>query len=249
MSGHSKWSTIKHKKGAADAKRGKIFTKHAKLIEIAAREGGGSDLDMNSALKTAVDNAKTDNVPNNNIDRAIKKGTGELKGDATVGVTYECYAPGGTACIIECLTDNKNRTLANVKSTIEKRGGKWAESGSVMFMFDRKGVVQAEGVLDEELELTLMDAGAEEIESGNGHIAVTSAAGDWPQVRDALKAANKTIQQAGLQYVAKQDVTIETLEDAQKVMGFIEAIEEDEDVSDVHSNVDIPEKIASQLSE
>lgn len=249
MSGHSKWSTIKHKKGAADAKRGKIFTKHAKLIEIAAREGGGSDLDMNSALYTAVENAKADNVPNANIDRAVKKGSGELKGDATVGITYECYAPGGTACIIECLTDNKNRTLANVKSTIEKRGGKWAESGSVMFMFDRKGVVQAEGTLNEELELTLMDAGAEEIESTDATITVTSAAGDWPQVRDALKAANKTVQEAGLQYIAQQDVTINTLEDAEKLMAFIEAIEEDEDVSDVHSNADIPEEIASQLGE
>ncbi len=139
MSGHSKWSSIKHKKGAADAKRGKIFTKHAKLIEIAAREGSSGDLAMNAALKAAVDNAKAANVPNANIDRSIKKGTGELKGELTVSVTYEAYAPGGTALIIECLTDNKNRTLPNIRTIIEKRGGKMAESGSVMFMFTQKG--------------------------------------------------------------------------------------------------------------
>jgi YebC/PmpR family DNA-binding regulatory protein len=247
MSGHSKWSTIKHKKGAADAKRGKIFTKHAKLIEIAAREGGGSDLDMNAALKTAIDNAKADNVPNANIERAVKKGTGELKGEATASIIYECYAPGGTACIIECLTDNKNRTLANVKSTIEKRGGKWAESGSVMFLFGRKGVVVATGILDEELELALMDAGAEEIEVHDGTINVTTASTIWPKVRDALKAANREVQEAGLRFVAEQEVVINDLESAQKFMHFIEAIEEDEDVSDVHSNAHITAEIASQL--
>lgn len=247
MSGHSKWSTIKHKKGAADAKRGKIFTKHAKLIEMAAREGGGSDLEMNAALKAAIDNAKADNVPNANIERAVKKGTGELKGEATVGIIYECYAPGGTACIIECLTDNKNRTLANVKSTIEKRGGKWAESGSVMFLFSRKGVVVATGILNEELELALMDAGAEEIEVHDDTISVTTASTMWPKVRDVFKAAHKKVQEAGLRFVAEQEVVINDLESAQKFMHFIEAIEEDEDVSDVHSNANISPEVASQL--
>lgn len=247
MSGHSKWSTIKHKKGAADAKRGKIFTKHAKLIEIAAREGGGSDTSMNAALKTAVDNAKAENVPNANIERAIKKGSGELKGDATVEVTYECYAPGGAACIIECLTDNKNRTLANVKSTIEKRGGKWAESGSVMYMFGRKGVVLAEGEVNDDLELTLIDAGAEDIDAADGNIAVTTDGGSWPKVRDALKEAGCEVKESGLKYVAQQDVAVSDAEAAKKLMDFIEALEEDEDVSEVHTNADISDEIAASL--
>lgn len=249
MSGHSKWSTIKHKKGAADAKRGKIFTKHAKLVEIAAREGGGGDLSMNAALKTAVDNAKADNVPNANIDRAIKKGTGELKGEQTVAVIYEAYGPGGIACIIECLTDNKNRTLANVRSTIEKRGGKWAESGSVMFMFDQKGVVVAEGSIDDELELALIDAGAEDIEASDDTVVVTTELTKWTEARDTLKEAGKTVREAGLKYIAQQDIAISDKEAAEKVLGFIEAIEEDDDVSEVHTNADIDDDIIVELDQ
>ncbi len=247
MSGHSKWSTIKHKKGAADAKRGKIFTKHAKLIEIAAREGGGGDPTMNAALKAAIDNAKAENVPNANIDRAVKKGTGELKGDATVGVIYEAYAPGGTALIIECLTDNKNRTLPNVRTIIEKRGGKMAESGSVMFLFSQKGVVVANGTMNDELELSLIDAGAEDIEVSDEIVSVTTEVGSWTNVRDLLKEKGLEIQEAGMKYIAMQEVSVEDLESAQKLMDLISAIEEDEDVSDVHTNADISDEIASQL--
>jgi len=247
MSGHSKWSSIKHKKGAADAKRGKIFTKHAKLIEIAAREGGSGDLAMNAALKAAVDNAKAANVPNANIDRSIKKGTGELKGELTVSVTYEAYAPGGTALIIECLTDNKNRTLPNIRAIIERRGGKMAESGSVMFMFTQKGVVMANGELNDDLELSLMDANAEDIESDDGMITVTTDAASWAKARDTLKSAGLEIQEAGMKYVPLQEVTIDELEAAQKLMDLISAIEEDEDVSDVHTNADITDEVASQL--
>jgi YebC/PmpR family DNA-binding regulatory protein len=247
MSGHSKWSTIKHKKGAADAKRGKIFTKHAKLIEIAAREGGGGELETNSALKTAVDNAKQENVPNANIERAIKKGTGELKGEATVGVVYECYGPGGIACIIECLTDNKNRTLANVRSSLEKKGGKWAESGSVAFMFERKGIVVAQGAMNEDLELALIDAGAENITEEEGFITVTTDLTMWTNARDALKAAGLEVKESGLKYVASQDVEITDPEIAQKVLNLIDAIEEDEDVSEVHTNADIDATVMEQL--
>ncbi len=247
MSGHSKWSTIKHKKGAADAKRGKVFTKHAKLIEIATREGGGGDPDMNARLATAIENAKLDNVPNANIDRAIKKGSGELKGEATAEVIYEAYAPGGSACIIECLTDNKNRTLSNVRSTIEKRGGKWAVSGSVMFMFAHKGVITATGNVSEEAELGLIEAGADDIEKEGDSITVTTEATVWPRVRDALKDAGCTIKEAGLKYIALQEVPVTNLETAQKLMAFIEHIEEDDDVSEVHSNADISEEIAGQL--
>ena len=242
MSGHSKWASIKHKKGAADAKRGKIFTKHAKLIEIAAREVGSGDIEMNAALKTAVENAKAENVPNANIERSIKKGTGELKGEVTVEETYEAYGPGGIACIIECLTDNRNRTLANVKSGIEKKGGKWAESGSVMFQFDRKGVVLAEGDVNDDLELTLIDAGAEDINAEGGIISVTTGMSDWPKVRDALKEAGCNVQESGLKYVAQQDVSVSDTGTAQKILDFIDALEEDEDVSEVHTNADISEE-------
>lgn len=247
MSGHSKWSTIKHKKGAADAKRGKIFTKHAKLIEIAAREGGGGDISMNSQLATAVENAKADNVPNANIDRAIKKGTGELKGEVTAEVIYEAYAPGGTACIIECLTDNKNRTIANVRSTIEKRGGKWAESGSVMFMFQQKGIVIAKGSIDDETELKLIDAGAEDIQQDDGMITVTTDMTTWTKVRDVLKNKGLELQESGLKYIAMQDVSVDDPETAKKLMDFIEAIEEDDDVSEVHTNADISDDVAANL--
>ena len=248
MSGHSKWSTIKHKKGAADAKRGKIFTKHAKLIEIAAREGGGSDISMNAALATAVENAKADNVPNANIERAVKKGSGELKGDITEEVLYEAYAPGGAACIIECLTDNKNRTLANVRSTIEKRGGKWAESGSVMYMFDRKGVVIAKGSIDDDTELALIDMGAEDIEQSDDMVSITTNAASWNTVRDLLKEKGLEVEEAGLKYIAQQNVPVADAETAQKLLNFMQAIEEDEDVSEVHSNADIQDDIAAQLT-
>lgn len=249
MSGHSKWSTIKHKKGAADAKRGKIFTKHAKLIEIATREGGGGDPGMNTKLATAIENAKMDNVPNANIDRAVKKGSGELKGEITAEVVYEAYAPGGAACIIECLTDNKNRTISNVRSGIEKRGGKWAESGSVMFLFDRKGVVSAEkaGGISDDQELQLIDAGAEDLSRNGDHISVTTDVRQWSKVRDVLKTMGATVHDAGLKYVAKQDVAITDVETAQKLMAFIEHLEEDDDVSEVHTNADISEEIAAKL--
>lgn len=247
MSGHSKWHSIKHKKGAADAKRGKIFTRHAKLIEIAAREGGSGDPDMNPSLKTAIENAKADNVPNANIDRAIKKGSGELKGEQTAEVIYEAYGPGGVACIIECLTDNKNRTLANVKSTITKKGGSWAESGAVMFMFDKKGVVTAEGALNDDLELALIDAGAENIELAGSFITVTTDRRSWHKVRNFLSAAGLKIQGAGLKYVAKQTVALKDLESARKLMDYIEEIESDEDVSEVFTNVEIDDAIAEKL--
>lgn len=247
MSGHSKWHSIKHKKGAADAKRGKIFTRHAKLIEIAAREGGGEDPDMNPRLATAIENAKADNVPNANIDRAIKKGSGELKGEQTAEEVYEAYGPAGVACIIECLTDNRKRTLSSVRATIEKRGGKWAESGSVMFMFDRKGIVIAEGTLSEEAELNLIDAGAEDIEKTDGIISVMTGANKWPRVRDALKAAGLTVREAGLKYIAKQAIPIADVETAKRLMEFIEEIEEDEDVSEVHTNAEIADGITAEL--
>lgn len=244
MSGHSKWNSIRHKKGSADAKRGKIFTKHAKLIGIAAREGGDSDPEMNSQLKTAIENAKVDNVPNTNIERAIKKGTGELKGAQTEAVMYAGLGPKNVALLIEGLTDNKNRTLSNLKVIIGRKGGKWAELSSVQWMFEQKGVVVAcvqDGTKSEELELELIDAGAEDIEYSNNILTVTTAADNWPKVRDFLKKQGFNIEEAGLKYVAKQEVLLTEQEAAQKLMELVEAIEEDDDVTDVYTNADIAE--------
>lgn len=245
MSGHSKWANIRVRKGAQDARRGKVFTRHARLIEIAAREKGGDPV-TNSTLRTAIDNAKIDSVPNMNIERAIKKGTGELKGEQMSEVIYACYAPGGVACLIECLTDNKNRTTANVKSIVSKHGGNFAESASVLWMFERRGVVTAKWTVDsgqwkekmEELELELIDFGAEDMDASDGSITVTTGLSDWPKIRDFLKSNGLEIVSAGLQYIAKQKTVVKEA-DLPKLESFVDAIEEDDDVSEVHTNADI----------
>ena len=254
MSGHSKWASIKHKKGAADAKRGKIFTRHAKLIEIAAREGGGGEPDSNPSLRTAIDNAKADNVPNANIERAIQKGTGELKDTAqTEEVTYEAYGPGGAAFIIECLTDNKNRTLPNVKTIIGKLGGKFAATGAVSWMFEKKGVVVVQSEKcrvqseREALELLAIDANAEDINTHDDVMDITTSGEAWPKVRDVLKEAGCEIRAAGLKYVPTQTVDIQDADTAKKVIAFMSAREDDEDVSEVHTNADIDESVMKEL--
>ncbi|TSC59167.1 MAG: hypothetical protein Greene041619_3 [Candidatus Peregrinibacteria bacterium Greene0416_19] len=246
MSGHSKWANIRVKKTAQDAKRGKIFTRHARLIEIAARSGG-SDPGTNSALRAAIENAKEDSVPHLNIERAIRKGTGALKGEQMSEVIYAAYGPGGVACLIECLTDNKNRTLGNAKTAIGKHGGNFAESGSVLWMFERKGVVTAtlkveSGKLKarvEELELELIDFGAEDIDVSDGVMTVTTGLPDWNKVRDFLKQNGCEIVSAGLQYVPTQKTAVDDVETVKKLLQFVEAIEEDDDVNEVHTNAEI----------
>ena len=250
MSGHSKWHSIKHKKGAADAKRGKIFTRHAKLIEIATREGGESNPDNNPSLRTAIDSAKADNVPNANIDRAIKKGSGELKGEAqTVEVSYEAFGPGGVAMIIECLTDHKNRTLPNIKNVISKIGGRFADTGSVSWMFEQKGVVVANisGKDSEEIELSVIDAGADDLEINDGIIEIKTSKESWAKVRDALKNLGCEIETAGLKFVPSQETNISDVSTAKKLMECVDALEEDDDVSEVHTNADISDEVVSQL--
>lgn len=247
MSGHSKWHNIRVKKMATDAKRGKINTRHARLIEIAAQRGG--DPSMNPGLRTAIDNAKADSVPNANIERAIKKGTGELKGERMEEVTYAAMGPGGVACLIECLTDNKNRTLGNVKMAISKGGGTFAEGGSVLWMFDRKGVVSAmkEGVVPkdiEAMELELIDFGAENIDHDGDHLTVQTGAADWPNIRDFLTQNGWKIGDAGLKFVPTQKTTVADAETAKKLMDFLERVEEDDDVSEVHTNADITAELA-----
>lgn len=239
MSGHSKWANIRVKKTAQDAKRGKVFTRHARLIEIVAR--AGADIQSNAALRAAIENAKADSVPNANIERAIKKGSGELKGEAMQEVIYEAYGPSGSAFIIECLTDNKNRSLSNVKLILGKNGGRFAENGSVMWMFERKGVVTGNGKSEiengklEELELELIDRGADDFEVDDSHIQVVTDMMHWAGVRDFLITKGFTIESAGLQYVAKQTAPVDS-QAMQKIEELIAALEVDDDVSEVHTN-------------
>ncbi len=238
MSGHSKWHNIKVRKMASDARKGKAYTKYARLIEIAAREGGGDPV-KNAKLRGLIESAKSESVPNANIERAVKKGTGELKGDIMQETTYEAYGPDGAAFIIEALTDNKNRTLSNVKLILSKNGGRFAESGSVLWMFERKGVVNAakEGLaaLDGETELLLIDAGADELDAGDGHVRVLASATKWSSVRDCLASKGFAVSSAGLEYVAKQTAPVSdgTME---QVVALVDALEEDDDVSAVHTN-------------
>lgn len=252
MSGHSKWANIRVKKTAQDARRGKVFTRHARLIEMAAR-AGGEDPKMNASLRTAIDNAKADSVPNDNIERAIKKGTGALKGEAMQEVIYEAYGPAGTAYVIECLSDNRNRTVANVKNSLNKNGGRFAEGGSVAWMFERKGLVHAEWKMDpstlrhaqgrlssggkwEDCELELIDAGAEDISVEDNVMQIVTAPTNWTRVRDFLKQKGAEIHTAGLSFIPKQKVDVPDEATARRIAEFIEAIEEDDDVSTVHTN-------------
>ena len=246
MSGHSKWHNIKVRKMASDAKKGKAYTKYARLIQIAAREGGG-DPAKNTKLRTLIESAKAESVPNANIERAIKNGTGELKGEAMQEVTYEAYGPGGVAFIIECLTDNRNRSLSNVKLILSKNGGRFAESGSVLWMFERRGVVVAGGgdaglgavVKDasalEMLELELIDHGAEDFSTSDEHIQVVTDMNRWSGARDFLASKAFTIESAGLQYVAKQTAPVDQ-HTMLKIDALQQALEEDDDVSEVHTN-------------
>lgn len=249
MSGHSKWHSIKHKKGIADAKRGKIFTKHAKLIAIAAQKGG--EPETNPTLRTAIDNAKVDNMPAANIDRAIKKGTGEDKeGLQIFEVLYEGYGPAGTAILVESLTDNKNRTVSSIKTIFAKNGGNMAAAGSVAWMFDKKGVISMPvgGKNVEEIELDAIDAGADDFEIEEGDLQIYTDPTQLAAVKQALQAKGYQIQSANLSYIAKNDVKIEKEGDATKVLKLMSALEEDEDVGDVYSNFDISESLLEKLS-
>jgi len=244
MSGHSKWHSIKHKKGAADAIRGKIFTRHANLITIAARAGGG-DPDMNPSLRLAIDNAKKDN-----IERAIKRGTSNLKDTAEiVEITYEGHGPGGIAIIIECLTDNKNRTLTNVRTILNKQGGNLSESGSVAWMFKRSGVItiNTENKNPDEIELNAIDAGAEDIERENGIMHIYTPPKELSAIVNKLKKSGLEPENAEIQMVPQQTVKIEDENIAKKVLNFMEALEDDPDVSNVSSNFDISEEIMEKL--
>lgn len=248
MSGHSKWHSIKHKKGAADAKRGKIFTRHAKLIAIASRNGG--DPEMNPGLRAAIINAKADNVPNANIEKAVKKGSGQDKDAAQyVEAIYEGYGPEGTAMLVEVITDNKNRTVASVKTIMTKNGGNLGEAGSVAWMFDRKGLIiaKAPGKNSEDAELEAIDAGAEDLTIEGEDYEIITADTALMAVRDKLEKMGFRIEKAEISYLPKNTVKIDSLEKAKKVLKLMDALDEDEDVSNVYSNFDISEEIMEEI--
>ncbi|RMD51491.1 MAG: YebC/PmpR family DNA-binding transcriptional regulator [Ignavibacteria bacterium] len=242
MSGHSKWSTIKRKKAALDAKKGKIFTKLIKEITVAARTGGG-DPDANPRLRLAVDNAKAANMPSDNIDRAIKKATGELEGVNYSELTYEGYGPGGVALLIEAVTDNKNRTVAEVRHLLSKHGGSMGESGSVAWMFDRKGVITlpTQGKTEDDIMEILLEAGGDDISTEEDFFEVTTDIESFEPVRKALLEAGLQVENASLQWIAKNTVAVEG-ETAEKLEKLIDSLEDNDDVQNVFTNADFPEE-------
>lgn len=246
MSGHSKWSTIKRKKGAADAKRGKLFTKLIKEITIAAREGGG-DPNANPRLRLAVDNAKAANMPADNIDRAIKKATGGIEGVTYYELTYEGYGPGGVAILLEVATDNKNRTVADVRHLFSKYGGSLGENGSVAWMFDRKGVITlpVQDKTEDEILDIILEAGAEDLQTEDDFFEIQTDLENFEPVRKALVAAGLNIENASLQWIAKNTVELKD-ETAEKVMKLIDALEDSDDVQNVFSNADFDEALLNQ---
>jgi YebC/PmpR family DNA-binding regulatory protein len=244
MSGHSKWHSIKHKKGIIDAKRGKIFTRHANLITIAARSGG--DPSINPTLRLAIENAKKDNTPNTNIERAIKRGTGELKGDAAIEeVIYETYAPGGVAVMIECLTDNKNRTFTNLRTVINKGGGQIAASGSVTYLFERRGVarVPVPPAQRDEVSLLAIDAGADDIQAEDECLVIYSKPGNLSALSDALTKAGFAPANAEVQMSPKTTVAITDEAMAKRVLTLLDAIEDDNDVVNISANFEISDDL------
>ncbi len=241
MSGHSKWASIKHKKGAADAKRGKIFTKIIKEITVAARLGGG-DIDSNPRLRTVVLKAKAENMPKDNIERAIKKGTGDLEGVDYVEGTYEGYGPGGVAILIDTLTDNKNRTAADIRSILSKNGGNLGETGCVSYLFQHKGLItlSAEKYDEDEIFEIALEAGAEDVSTEDGTIEVITDPDDFNAVLEALQDAGKETESAEITKIPDATVTLPD-DKTRKALRLIEKIDDHEDVQSVSTNLEIPE--------
>jgi YebC/PmpR family DNA-binding regulatory protein len=248
MSGHSKWSTIKRKKGANDAARSKLWGKLLRFVEVAAREGGGS-IEGNPTLATAVQKAKAASVPNDNIDRAIKRGTGELQGESYEETSYEGYGPGGVAVLVHCLTNNRNRASQDVRSAFHVSGGKLAEPGSVAWMFEPKGVVivPKDGVTEDDVFLVAADAGAEDLRVSEETIEVVTPSESLKAVRDALTEAGVAIESNELTQVPKTTIALDGA-DARKVLNLIDALEELDDVQDVYANFDIPDDVLATLA-
>jgi len=253
MSGHSKWATIKHKKGAQDKARGKLFAKLIRQVEVAAREGGG-DVNANATLRTMFSKARDASVPMDTIERAIKRGTGELEGVRYEQVSYEGYAPAGVAMIIECLTDNRNRTGADVRSMFTRNGGSMAEPGAVSWQFERKGVVilprrRSDGadVTEDEVMLVALEAGAEDLADQGDTWQVTTPPGELSHVREALEGAEIPIDSADLTMLPTNAVPLANEADARKVLRLMDALEDLDDVQNVYANFDIPDSVLETI--
>jgi len=249
MSGHSKWSTIKRKKGAADAKRGALFGKLSKSITVAAREGGG-DVEMNPALGLAVQKAKGANMPNDNIQRAIDKGTGSgADADTYERITYEGYAPGGVAVLVDVLTDNRNRAASDVRFIFSKNNGKLGTTGSVAYLFERKGVilVPKDGADEEELMELALEAGAEDVEEQESDYRVVTAPEDFVAVREALDGASVSYENAEITLEAQNSIDLEAAA-AKQTLRLIDALEENDDVQEVYANFDISDEVMAEVA-
>ncbi|HET8605672.1 MAG TPA: YebC/PmpR family DNA-binding transcriptional regulator [Gaiellaceae bacterium] len=250
MSGHSKWSSIKHKKGAADAKRGKLFSKLSRAIIVAAKEGGG-DPDNNLALANAIEKARSYSMPKDNIDRAIAKGTGEgADGAAFETVVYEGYAADGVAVLVEALTDNRNRTAADVRHAFAKNGGSLGTTGAVAWLFERRGIVlvPADGVDEDELTLAAAEGGADDVARDGSSFEVVADPDALNAVREAVEAAGFEVESAEATMVPKTTVEIADESTARKVMRLIDALEDNDDVQEVYANFDIPEQVLEAVA-
>ena len=250
MSGHSKWSSIKHKKGAADAKRGKLFSKLARAIIVAAKEGGG-DPANNLALQNAIEKARSYSMPKDNIDRAIAKGSGAGADAADFEtVVYEGYGPAGVAVIVEALTDNRNRTASDVRHTFAKNDGNLGAAGAVAWLFERRGVVlvNAEGVDEDELTLAAAEGGADDVELDGSTFQIVGPVESLADVRDALETAGFAVESAELTMVPKTTVQVEAENDAKKILRLIDQLEDNDDVQDVYANFDIPEQVLEAVA-
>ena len=245
MSGHSKWATIRHKKGAADAKRGKLFTKLIKEITVSARMGGG-DEEANPRLRQAVIKARTANMPKDNIDRAIKKGTGDLEGAEYVEITYEGYGPGGVAVMVDSLTDNRNRTAADIRSIFSKHGGNLGETGCVSYLFNRKGILtfSPERYTEDEIFESALEAGAADVSTDGGMFEVICDPDDFERVLSAMQEAGFEPENAEVLKVPEARVALDH-EGTRKVLRLIDLLDDNDDVQDVSTNIDIPDDFES----
>lgn len=246
MSGHSKWSSIKHKKAAADSKRGKVFTKIIREIMVAARTSGG-DPETNPRLRTAINTAKAANMPSDNIDRAIKKGTGELEGVTYEEVHYEGYGPNGVAVYVMCLTDNKNRTASEVRNIFSKKNGSMGGAGSVAWIFEKKGliVVSQEKVSEEQLMEVALQAGAEDLSTSNGKFEIITDPASFEPVKQNLEKSKIQTESAELTYIPKNQVPL-TPDKARAVLQLVEALEDHDDVQNVYANFEIPDEVMKE---
>ena len=242
MSGHSKWATIKHKKGAADKARAKVFNKIARLLEVAAREGG-ADPASNASLRNVILKAKAAQMTNDAIDRAVKRGAGLTDGGNYESITYEGYAPGGVAMLIEVLTDNRNRTSAEVRNIFSKLGGSMAEPGAVGWQFSRRGVILVTGGDEDTVMMAALEAGADDVSPDSDGWRITTDPSDVYDVRDALQAAGITVASAESTMVSSMSVEVTDADDARKVLRIMDALEDNDDVQDVFSNFDISDAL------